>query len=36
MGRKYLGNNELWEFQLIPARYYKINKATGKDIYKNM
>ena len=31
-GRKYLGNNKLWKtYQLITAKYHKINTAIQKD-----
>ena len=32
MGRKYSGNNELWNvYQPIPVEYHKINTAIRKD-----
>ena len=32
LGRKYLGNKQLWKiYQSIPAEYFKINTAIWKD-----
>ena len=37
LGRKYLGNRELWKiYQSIPAEYYKINTVIWKDQQENM
>ena len=37
LGRKYLGNKQLWKiYQSIPAEYYKINTTIWKDQQENV